>query len=139
MRAATIIALALCAACGPPTQDCPDGEDLLPWVYPVGSAELSQCNRAAEMTSGPSGGTLRSSYRGSAKTVTLFAQFQLLGGSGHFEVFAGKESGAIVNRKTSGPLSVSGEVVEGFAPLSMQGLADDGASMQWRVSDVHIE
>lgn len=71
--------------------------------------------------------------------MTLSAQFQLLSGSGHFEVFAGKESGAIVNRKTSGPLSVSGEVVEGFAPLSVQGLADDGASMRWRVSEVLIK
>lgn len=141
MRFVVVIGLALLAACGTSfsSTDCPVGEDLLSWVWPVGSVQLSQCNRVGQASSGRAGAALRSSYQGGAAAVTLSARFEILAGAGRFEVFAGKESGPIVNSRSSGSLSVTGQVVDGVAPLALWGLGDDDAApMQWRVSNVQI-
>lgn len=134
-----LLALALCQ-CGvsPAIEVCPAGVDLLTWVYPVGSVELSQCNRVADI-SADHAASLRSTYQGAAKTVTLSANFQILAGSGRFELFAGKESSPVVSGKASGRLAVTGEVVGGFAPLAIWGLSETDAPMRLRVSEVLVK
>ena len=141
MRFGSLIALALLVACGgssAPQENCPSSVDLQPWVW-RGAVQFSQCNRTAEAESSQSGTGLLWMYRGSAKTVTLSAQFELLNGSGHFQVAAGNQTGPIVDRNSSGQLSATGEVVDAEAVLAIWGLADSAAPIKWRVSDVRIE
>lgn len=143
MRALVFIAL-LVAACGgtaSPSDQCPAGEDLQPWVWPVDSAQLSQCGRVADLSSTSSSEqpSIGRSYWTDAKMVKLSAQFEILSGAGQFRIFAGKESGPIVHREDTGPLSVSGEVVGGFARLTLQAIPTETTSMRWRVSGVRIE
>ena len=138
MRALTLIALAMVVGCGaPPTDDCPGGESLLTWVWPVGSVQFSGCNRSAELTTTPNvyGPSIGSSYQTTAKMVTLSARFELLSGTGRLRVSVGDQAS---ERRDSGPLSVTGPVVEGFTRLSLHALPET-EPVRWRVSDVRIE
>lgn len=121
-------------------ESCPSSESLLTWATSQGAmVAFSECNRTAEVLTPATEATVISrSYWSTASTVSLSASFELLSGAGRFDVLAGKEIGPIVNRKDSGTLTVTGEVVGGFAGLAIHGVADAGAAMRWRVSQVSI-